>query len=216
VDKKAIQPRLFVMMSEPAKRRNSMKLNRYLLTGIATLALGAFLVVIGTSLAGEDKLGKQIDAIADAVGKGDAKVKDMASKVAKDQDGEVYDIMMLMKPRKMGKKSGLGVGTPEDGIVPDGIELKIRDMSRDVISGAKLKKEGEAISQMAHRVAAIAEITKQLSPKKDKKLWDEFTESMRESADELAKAVKDNSPAEVKTAASKLNASCNNCHSKFR
>lgn len=195
-----------------------MKLNRCMFAGIAVLAAGAMLVVIGTTMAGGgDDLGKQIDAIAAAMGKGDsAKAKSMASKVAKDQDGEVYEIMMLMKPRKMGKKSGLGVGSPEDSIVPDGIELKIRDMSRDVVSGAKLKKEGEAITELAHRVAAIAEITRQLAPKKDKKLWDEYTQTMRESADELAKAVKDNSTAEVKSAASKLNASCNSCHSKFR
>ena len=46
--------------------------------------------------------------------------------------------------------------------------------------------------------------------------WSQWSEAMRKSADELADAAKAKAPAAIKTAAAKLNSTCNNCHGVFR
>lgn len=192
-----------------------MKLNRFMFAGTACLALGGLLLVMGTSIAGgEAKLMSEVDKIATALEKGDmAGAKKMAKKIA-DSEEEVYGVMLLFKPRN---KKGYGVGETENAIIPDGIELKIRAMSRDTISAQKLKTEASALEKMAYRTASIALISHPLPTNKRKaKQWEEFVDSMQSSSMDLVKAIKSNSPAEVKKASSSLNASCNNCHSEFR
>ncbi len=184
------------------------------------LGIGSVALFTKTSNAGSEEaaLRKKVQAIADAVKKGDMKTaKSLASKLAKAEE-EVYYVMLTMKPRK---KKGFGVGEKAGDVIPDGIELKIRAMARDLMSSAKLKKETDALEEMAYRVVAIGLISDELPPtrdrgKKTKAAWLAHNKTMKEASMELIKAAKSGAPATVKKVAAKINSSCNNCHSIFR
>lgn len=191
------------------------RLSRIGLPALAMLAIAGWLIfsTVGTA-EGDKGLQKSIQGVADAIGKGDSKgAEEMAKKIAKKEE-EVYGVMLLLKPRA---RKGFGVGK-EGEVFPDGIELKIRALSRDITSKQKLEKESAALVEMAHRTAAVALISGYLAPSAaaKKKDWMEFNKEMTESTGELVIAIKSGSPAEVKKAATRLNTSCNNCHSKFR
>jgi len=71
---------------------------------------------------------------------------------------------------------------------------------------------------MAHRIAAVAEVTEASIPKqmKNRKKWLDPSAQMRVGATELAKAAKANQPQDVIKAAAKINSACNSCHTMFR
>jgi soluble cytochrome b562 len=124
-----------------------------------------------------------------------------------------------MKPRES-KEKGFGVGKAGE-VNPDGIELKLIDLGRDLISANKMKKEKDALDEMAYRIKAIAHVAEFLPPAKNKGMatkakWAEYVKGMQESAVEFEKAVQTDSPSELKKAASKVNANCNNCHTIFK
>ena len=69
----------------------------------------------------------------------------------------------------------------------------IQDISRDVPTAGQMKKEAEALEEMAYHIAAMAEVAKFYGPKKDKgpaskKNWNMWTNDMSEGALALAKA----------------------------
>jgi len=71
------------------------------------------------------------------------------------------------------------------------------------------------------RATAVAEIALAKTPKKkdgekDPKDWKEYSEEMIKQSRELRKAIEAADPKAVKVTANKLNASCTNCHGKFR
>jgi cytochrome c556 len=74
---------------------------------------------------------------------------------------------------------------------------------------------------MGYRTEAIGTFATLMPPKKDagqktKAKWLEFITEMKQSSQGFVTAARTGSPAEVKTAADKLNNSCNACHSIFR
>ena len=190
--------------------------------GIAAVLLaivgGLFWSATSTQ-AGEGKeAADAVDKIAEAIkeGKMDAAAK-LATAAAKKMES-IEDAMNLLKPRK---KGGFGVGAKAGAASVDGIELMLQNIGRDVPTANQMKKEAAAIEEMAYRLAAIAEISKNFPPKKDKgqankKNWNTWSADMSEQAMNLAKAASKKGGAEVKTAASKVNAACNSCHSAFR
>ena len=94
-------------------------------------------------------------------------------------------------------------------------------LGRDGITPATLKKESAALEEMGHVISAIGEVARQFPPKMDKgkktkKDWITWTDDMRAAGIKFAEASKAKGAQDVKTAAAKLNSSCNNCHSMFR
>ncbi len=191
------------------------KLTRLSIACLTLLALAGLLLLGNRGEAGSSaaKLQKQVQVIADAIEKGDNKKADELAKKLAEQEEEVYYVMLLFKPRN---RKGFGVGDKANEIIPDGIELKIRALSRDLISAAKLAKEKEALIEMAYRTHAITKFAGHLAPKKGKADWLRFCEESEKACTEFIAAVKSGSTAEVKKTASKINTNCNNCHSKFR
>jgi cytochrome c556 len=151
-------------------------------------------------------LAKQIESGKD--------VKDLVAKI----DKKYEDLKPLMdaafKPRY---KHGIGVGPMGKG---DGIELKIQTMGKRALQPATLEKQKDALIKMAYINLAIAEVTmlRKIKPKGGKgiKEWQQHTSDMKKATEELLKAVKGGSGAEVKKASVNLEASCTNCHSDFR
>lgn len=194
---------------------------RFGLTGLVAATLGGVLFCGGRSDAGDEaKRMKEVQAIADALKQGKTDVAtDLAKKLAKNEaDDGVYYVMYLMKPRD---KKGFGVGKAPGDVIPDGIELKIQAMGRDVMSGVKLKKEADALQEMSYRIKAIALFAEHLPPERDKgkltkKAWLEMSKELKEMSGELEKALQSGSTQEVKKAAAKVNANCNQCHSLFK
>lgn len=199
------------------------KTTRIILVGLVALVLGGVMLWSGgMGRAGEEEaLAKKLDAITAAVEKGDMMtVKDLAKKLAKEQ-GEVYYVMLLMKPRSKNgimvtKNQGIGVGEKMGTIKPDGIEFKLREMTKNAMPKAQLKKESEALIKMGNRMAAIAHFSRELPPTKGLAKWNQFSSDFQKLSAGFVKAIKTQEPVEVKKAATKLNANCNQCHSIFR
>ncbi len=185
-------------------------------TGLALVALGGLVFVAGHGNAGEGKGIKEgVLKIADAIKKGDSAGADkMAMSLAKKLEG-LDELMELFKKRE---KGGIGVGLKAGVVtVGDGIEMKLVTMGRDAPSGATLKKEGEALEEMGYAIAAMAKVTKyKPAPKANAKEWSGWSEDMAAAGLKLSEAAKSKGAADLKTASSKINASCNACHSKYR
>jgi len=185
--------------------------------GLALAAMGLLVLEIRGAANADKDLTDAINKVAEAIKKGD---KDGASKAADAaaKKFELEDIMHAFKPRK---KEGLGVGGNPGAITPDGIEAMILKLKRDVPAAAQVKKDAEALEKMAYQIAALGEITRAKAPEKDsgkktKKDWVQWSSEQVESGVGLAKAAKAQGAQEIKTAADKVNNSCNACHSIFR
>jgi len=193
----------------------------------AGCTLLALQLLLGTDASGApiDKDVKEaLDKIAGLIEKGDdAAAKKEAAALGKKIE-ELNDVMHAFKPRVPAKKkgiAGIGVGSKPGVVTPDGIEQKLVDIGRNGIAVNDLKREGKAIGEAAWHIAAIAEValakpTDKVNTAAKKEMWKKWSEDMRAGAKDLAAAVKTNSAAEVKTAVTKLNTSCNACHAEFR
>ena len=166
---------------------------------------------------------KDVDVVvkemADELKKGDkAKAKKLADDAAKNLD-EISDMMHLFRPRN---KGGLGVGrNPLANPAKDGIEVMIRDLARDVPGG--IAKQAAALEEMGYYIAAMGDLANAAvgkaptgGGKKTKKAWTEMSEDMRVLGLAFAKASAAKGAQEIKTAAGKVNANCNKCHSIFK
>ncbi len=178
-------------------------------TAVAAVAAGLGLVYAGIGTAGGGKgANADVEKIAAALKKGDtASAKTMAAAVAKK-----YELEDVMSAFKVKKKSGLAWPGAKDN---EGIELKIRGLARDQT------KDFKHLEDIAYTTLAVGLIAEAKTPEKDsgkklKKNWTQYVHDMQEGAQALAKAAGDKSAAEVKTAATKVNNSCNACHSDFR
>jgi cytochrome c556 len=123
---------------------------------------------------------------------------------------ELKPSMYIFKPRD---KGGLGVGPVAKG---DGIELKIMALSKKAPSAADAARMVDDFIKIAKVSRAMAEVTERYPPKQGARDWQKYTQEMRKGADELIAAAKKGDPAAIKKAATTLNASCTDCHSKFR
>jgi len=176
--------------------------------GIVILALGGWVYLAGHGNAGEAKeLKEGVLKVADALKKGDkASAEKQASLVAK-KVSDLEDLMGLFKKRD---KGGIGVGAKAGVVVPDGIESKLNKMGRDSPSVTEMKKEGEALVDMGYVVAAMAMVTKSKPVSKAKtKDWNTWCDDMVVAGGKLSAAAKTQTSADLKTASSKINASCN-------
>jgi hypothetical protein len=183
--------------------------------GLVILALGGWVYLAGQGNAGEAKgLKEGVLKVAEILKKGDmaAAAKQAALVATKVEDLE--DLMALFKKRD---KGGIGVGPKAGVAAPDGIEAKLNSMGRDSPSAATLKKEGDALEDMGYVVAAMALVTKaKPAPKAKTKDWNGWCDDMVAAGGKLSAAAKTQTSADLKTASSKINASCNACHSAYR
>ena len=188
-------------------------------TAVGLLAAGFFLSA-GSSRADIDKkeMNSTLAKIAKALESGDDAT---ATKLAEDLAKKVEDLDDLMHSFKPRNKKGLGVGSKEGVVQPDGIEQKLNSISRDGITPGQLKKEAENLTEAAWMTAAIAKVTVYKAPAKDKGKktkanWSKYSKGTIAGAQEMAKASKDMDVNAVKTAAVKVNNNCNSCHMYFR
>lgn len=183
--------------------------------GIAIMALGGMVYLAGQGNAGEGKGPKDaVLKIADALKKGDAAGADkQAAALAKKLEG-LDELMELFKKRD---KGGIGVGSKAGVVAPDGIEMKLVSMGRDAPGAAALKKEAEALEEMGYAIAALAKVTKaKPAAKVNAKEWSGWCDDMIAAGVKLSEAAKGKAAGDLKSASSKINASCNACHSKYR
>jgi hypothetical protein len=191
-----------------------------LMLGAAFLAVGFGAVTASSAPATMADLKEGVQAIADALAKGDeAGAQKLAADLAKTTS--VEDAMHLFGLRKAGKSKGYGVGDQPGKVTPDGIEAKIMGFSKKAPAKAAITKDAVAFIQMAYRTAAIADIATSKAPEKDmgeKKVkdWKTWAANMKSGSVELAAAFKAQDPAMVKTAASKVYQNCTQCHGVFR
>jgi hypothetical protein len=183
---------------------------------VAVLALGSLVFLAEHGNAGDNQaLKDSVLKIANTYKKGDkAGAEKQAAALAKKLDG-LDELMDLFKKRD---KGGYGVGS-KPGVVQvgDGIEIKLMTMGRDAPTGATLKKEGDAIEEMGYVIAAMAAVAKNKPVAKAKtKEWNGWCDDMVAGGLKLSEAAKIRGAADLKTASSKLNVSCNSCHSTYR
>jgi hypothetical protein len=176
------------------------------------LAAAGLMLAAGSAALG-DSDNASIRKIADMIKKGDMAG---AKKAAADYAKKNPDVDFLMHAFKPTKKKGIGF---EGG--DTGIEQKLVQVGRDAPTASSVDKSAAAYEQMGYDVAAVALITELLPPEKDsgkktRKAWVEWSQGMAESGMKMAEAGKAKSPADIKTAATKINQNCNSCHSTFR
>jgi hypothetical protein len=191
-----------------------------LILGGAFLALGIGAVTASTGPASMADLKESVQAIADALAKGDeAGAQKLAADVAK--TASVEDAMHLFGLRKGATSKAYGVGATPKAITPDGIEAKINNFKAKAPAKAAIEKDAEAFIQMAYRTAAISEVVAKKAPEKDMgdkkaKDWITWSNNMKAASLDLASALKATDPAKIRAAASKINQSCTQCHGVFR
>jgi hypothetical protein len=192
------------------------------LAAVATVLLSglSFLTTSGNGTAGDEAAVRDdVLKLADVVQKRDKEeCKKQAEAIGKKY--ELEDVMALMRLRA---KKGLGLGPTPGAIKPDGIEAMIINLGgRRTPKPKDLAAQGKALEQAAYVTAAIAEVARDKCPvdkkqgDKDPQSWRTWSEEMYTSALELAQAAQAQNPMAVKAAATKLNASCNSCHTAFR
>jgi hypothetical protein len=185
---------------------------------VVAVGLWAVSLTANTSRAALDaETNDMVNAIADLLEKGDvAGAKKAAAELAKNRDYET--VMHGFKPRL---KKGIGVGNKPGAVTPDGIELKINALARDLITAGALNKEREAILRAAYVTQAIAEFAaakpwEKPQGKKTKAAWIEWSDKMLDQAAAFTAAAKSGSPADLKKAAANIKYSCDGCHLVFK
>ncbi len=126
------------------------------------------------------------------------------------------DIMHTMKRKD---KGGIGVaGVPATTAPKDGIEAQVQELAKGTKTAAQIKMMDPGWTKMAETIKAIGKISAhhKVDKPKDQPKWDKYNKDMIEQSEELIKAIKAKNPAMIKAAGSKLNQSCNECHSDFR
>ena len=101
---------------------------------------------------------------------------------------------------------------------PDGIEAAWLNFAKKAPSAELLKNKKKELLKGAEITAALAEVAHQYPPKKAAEVpeWNKYNGEMKKGVKDLTEAIKAEDPMKVRTAANKLNASCNDCHTKFR
>jgi hypothetical protein len=191
---------------------------RFLATAIVVSGLSSgFLATASHSSAADDKgLRDEILKLAEAIEKGDDGSA-QAGAIAK--KNELEDVMGLFRLRT---KKGLGIGPTPNAIKPDGIEAKIMNLGRKPLHSGELNAEAKELVRAAYITAAIAAIAKEKCPvdkkqgEKDPQSWKGWATDLQKASVELAKAAEAKKANDIKTAATKMNSSCNSCHGVFR
>jgi hypothetical protein len=179
------------------------------------MVLAAGLTGVGAFQAPEDKEAKGAREQVLQLAKEAEAGKKVTSKAA--ALGKRYEDLSALKViYKARQRGGIGFG-PRPTY---GIEQKIIDVTKKVLSPADLKKESAELVRLAHINIVLAEATRAHTPAKDfsrmtPKLWIQYVGDMKKASQDLIKAVKASDAKGVKTAATRLNTSCNECHTKL-
>jgi len=181
-----------------------MRLARFLALAVA-LGIGIRFV---TAAEDDDKAIKEaVLKLAAAVNKGD---KDAVKKLVDElKKNELEHVMDVFKPAKSG---GFDV-------VKEGIENKIRTLSK---KAADVKTNAESYEKMSQIIAAVAEVAAVKCPvdtkkgEKDPAKWAEWAKEMKEGAKALGEGAKAKDAKKVSDAAKKINNACSECHGVFR
>jgi hypothetical protein len=203
-----------------------MRTHKVLAAAAAVLALGLLVLTNGQAADDDKELAAALDKLVTTAGSKPDDLEKAGAETAKARkiDNEnIKDAMDFLGKRDKDdpKAKGWGVGDKPGKITPDNIEFKVREMAKKAMSKDKLMSEKDALIQMANRTAALGSIAlasgpKKKLPDKDPKDWKESSEDMIKYSKELTKAIQGGDPKVVKEAAMNLNASCSNCHGKFR
>jgi hypothetical protein len=196
---------------------------RWLAVGGVASALVAWSLALATNgtAADEDTEAKNgVLKVADSLTKNDMAAADKQAQALAKKLDDIAPAMDLMKPRGDG---GLGVGTPKQ-FKHDGIDKELLELGKlkAPMPPAQLKDQGDALSQLGDRVAAIALVAKYKCPvtkkegDKDPRKWAEWCNEMQKSAREFAAAAKARNAAKLKTVTNRLYGTCNDCHGVFR
>ena len=194
-----------------------MRRHAWLVPGVALLTLGVGFLSVGRARDDADDDLKAAAAASPDVQKLADSVGDPAAlKKQADMMEKKYELKPIMwagfKPKDRG---GLGVGS-----TPAGIETKlITELGKKPLKN--LPAQAADLQKMTQVIRGIAEVTPSYAGKFTKtpaeaKTWVDLTEQMKKGSDELSAAIKSNDPKAVYKAANDLNASCNDCHTKFR
>lgn len=195
---------------------------RKLILILPILALAVLTVIPASSVADEEdkELARAKDAVlklADSVKQG--KKADIDKGVAELAKMDLEPIMHQFKIRRRG---GIGFGEkPLRTSFKDGIEAKIRDLSRTALSARDLKKEKDDLIRMAQITIAIAKVTHKQAPTEkkgdmDPADWKEWSADMETFSEALIKAAEKQDASALRTAARELNNRCSGCHGTFR
>jgi hypothetical protein len=192
---------------------------RWLVIGLAVLAVGVYLAVRPGRADDEPPDAKDVKAARDIILKatGDETATKKVGETLLDKKLSLKAVMYVFQPRSLG---GVGVGK-EGEINPDGIEPKLINLSKKELKPAAATKEGPALEKMAEITQTMAAATEAYKPKnkveeKDPKDWMQFSKDMESAAADLARAAKSGDTKGIKSAAILLNKSCTSCHLKFR
>src|SRR5262249_32276776 len=124
------------------------------------------------------------------------------------------------------------VGKGGDGLPPalqltirlkgtqNGMEEEIRYLASKKLQGPVLAKAADELALFAYRTAVLREVVHGHTVKKPTKGrqadWWEFASGMRDASVSLAEAAKKKDVDGVFNASTRLNSTCNQCHSTFR
>jgi soluble cytochrome b562 len=159
----------------------------------------------------------QVDVLklVDALGGKEDDVQKQAEEIARKH--EIAFVMNQFKPRD---KGGVGVGKP-GAFVFDGIEQELLAIGKKPLTPDKAAAQKADLHRMAQVMLAVAYIAPSYCPKTDEpgkpiKDWMRLADDMKKQSKELAEAIQNGDPKTVKTAAARLNRTCETCHSEFR
>jgi len=196
------------------------KLRLFIASTVLAAVVGLVFLSGPSQAAGDnEKIKAHVHKIADLIKKKDDKG---AAKLAVEANKSIDELSELMKMFKTRNKEGLGIGVKAlANPSKDGIEIYLRDLARDV--PASVAKQAEALELTGYWIAAMGELSiaqegkgKVGGSKKTKKAWIGWSADMRDAGIAFAKAAQGKGAQEIKTAAAKVNATCNNCHSVFK
>lgn len=162
--------------------------------------------------------GAAVQAVANALRQKDmAKAKKLVQTMTR-REREVEHFMELLRGRK---RRGFGVGKVPGAIKPDDMEKMIQMLAKKDLPKEQIKRNANALTEMAYRTAAVAKIVEAMPPrrnrgKRTKARWGNYADSMYEGSIDLAKAVAAGSSGDLKKAAIRINGNCNSCHKIFR
>ena len=194
-----------------------MRRHAWLLPAVAALALGVSVMAVARgdkdeadNLKAAAAAAPDVQKLADAAGDPAALKKEAAAISAKD---ELLPIMWAFKPAA---KGGLGIGGKGEGI-----ELRLISLGKKVLPAKDLTAQAPDLKRMAEVTRGIAEVTPSYAGKFTKtpaeaKEWTAYADAMKKASDDMLAAVKANNGKSIKDASNHLNASCNDCHTKFR
>jgi hypothetical protein len=202
-----------------------MRTHKVLAAGAAVLGLA--LLFLAPGHAADDKDKDMRAALDKLVKSGTDKPDDLSkagadfAKANKIDNENIKDVMDFLGKRDDKSPQVWGVGGKPGEIKPDNIEMKIRELAKKQLTKDQVKTEADALVEMANRTAAVAAVARASAPAKalpdkDPKDWKKYSEDMSKMAREFAKAVESKDAKAIKTAANNLNATCSDCHGKFR